>query len=260
MNLGVLEPTCPLCGREAGHGLPSCEETLRVRDGVILSPPQPEPPREAQQDLERAYDTILGLIEVAKTEEPQTALARVVIQRLRNVRDAVEAALLGAEAPQDKRPDRMFPVQYGPSIPWTLIAPHESQAKANHSQSLEQLAARGGISSCEAVAILEDRPWRQMNDELAKLTLRRLLLGAEAGPAEKPQCPHGENCACVISTRHEWFEGFCQERERVRVMKMAEAGPRTCGICGGTESADGDWYHVCGPCRWQGAGPREEKP
>ncbi len=51
VKLGPLGPTCPQCGREAGHGLPSCEETLRVRDGVILSLPQPEPPREAQQGL-----------------------------------------------------------------------------------------------------------------------------------------------------------------------------------------------------------------
>src|SRR5688572_32493344 len=43
-----------------------------------------------QEAWEKSYNTILRLIEVAKSEEPQTALARVVIQRLRTVRDAVE--------------------------------------------------------------------------------------------------------------------------------------------------------------------------
>jgi len=45
-----------------------------------------------QEAWEKSYNTILRLIEVAKSEEPQTALARVVIQRLRTVRDAVEPA------------------------------------------------------------------------------------------------------------------------------------------------------------------------
>lgn len=47
-------------------------------------------------------------------------------------------------------------------LPWALIAPHEAQAQANHSQSLERLAQRGGLSFCEAAAILEDRKWSKI--------------------------------------------------------------------------------------------------
>lgn len=71
--------------------------------------------------------------------------------------------------------ERQFPIlsQYRhegvASIPWSIMAPHERQAQANHDQSLERLAERGGLSPCEAVAILEDRPWRQMKDEGARV-------------------------------------------------------------------------------------------
>ena len=63
----------------------------------------------------------------------------------------------------------MFPIlkSDGAVIPWRLIAPHEPQAIRNHNQSLARLASRGGLSWCEAAAVLEDRPWRPMPDETA---------------------------------------------------------------------------------------------
>lgn len=48
-------------------------------------------------------------------------------------------------------------------IPWDIIEPHEKQAEINHGQTLKRLAERGGLSPCEAVAILEDRVWRPMD-------------------------------------------------------------------------------------------------
>ena len=60
-------------------------------------------------------------------------------------------------------------------IPWSLIAPHESQARANHGQTLERLAERGGLGSCEAVAVLEDRRWHRMAHGEANATLVRIL-------------------------------------------------------------------------------------
>ena len=56
--------------------------------------------------------------------------------------------------------ERRFPIQGGPSLPWTMIAPYESIAQRNHSQSLERLAQRGGLSPFEAVLVLESRPFR----------------------------------------------------------------------------------------------------
>jgi hypothetical protein len=49
------------------------------------------------------------------------------------------------------------------TIPWDLIAPHERQAKKNHSQSLERLNERGGLSIHELYAVLNDLPWRQVS-------------------------------------------------------------------------------------------------
>jgi hypothetical protein len=48
------------------------------------------------------------------------------------------------------------------SISWEIIASHERRAIKNHSQSLKTLASRGGLSLCEIVAVLEDRPWKRM--------------------------------------------------------------------------------------------------
>lgn len=61
------------------------------------------------------------------------------------------------------------------ALPWSLLAPHERQAQANHGQTLERLAERGGLGLCEAVAILEDRRWRRMPRAEANAELVRIL-------------------------------------------------------------------------------------
>ena len=60
-------------------------------------------------------------------------------------------------------------------IPWGVIAPHEAQAQRNHGQSLERLAERGGLGVCEAVAILEDRPWHKMDQVVALEQLTEIV-------------------------------------------------------------------------------------
>lgn len=71
-------------------------------------------------------------------------------------------------------------------IPWAAIEKHGLQAMRNHGQSLERLAQRGGLSPCEAVAIIEDRRWKRMADVDAESRLRQLCapLAAEAPKAE----------------------------------------------------------------------------
>lgn len=61
------------------------------------------------------------------------------------------------------------------SVPWRLLAPHEPQAIANHGQTLERLAERGGLGPSEMRVIVEGkslRGFRAMKpaDELAWLT------------------------------------------------------------------------------------------
>jgi hypothetical protein len=60
-------------------------------------------------------------------------------------------------------------------LPWAIIEPHREQAMRNHSQTLERLRERGGLSACEAVAILEDRRWRQMDPAAAFTRLAELV-------------------------------------------------------------------------------------
>lgn len=60
-------------------------------------------------------------------------------------------------------------------IPWEMIAPHEGQALINHHQSLARLAERGGLDPREAVAVIEDRRWQLMNDEVARARLEELV-------------------------------------------------------------------------------------
>ncbi len=58
---------------------------------------------------------------------------------------------------------RRFPIQNAPtlgSIPWSLIAPHEGQALANHQQTLDRLAERGGLSACEALLAIRGQSIR----------------------------------------------------------------------------------------------------
>ena len=38
----------------------------------------------------------------------------------------------------------------------------ERQAQTNHGQTLQRLAERGGLSLCEALALIEKRRWRRM--------------------------------------------------------------------------------------------------
>lgn len=45
-------------------------------------------------------------------------------------------------------------------VPWSFVAPHEAQALANHGQTLRRLAARGGLSPAELLAVVSGKAWR----------------------------------------------------------------------------------------------------
>jgi hypothetical protein len=82
----------------------------------------------------------------------------------------------------------MFPILGDPcikAIPWAAIAPHEAQAQRSHSQSLNRLSSRGGLSPCEAVAVMMDQPWRRLSDAWARAKLMCLVLDFEKAQAAK---------------------------------------------------------------------------
>ncbi len=76
----------------------------------------------------------------------QLVASQLLIERLNH-----ELATLNA---------RRFPVHSaGFSIPWECVAPFEEQAQRNHSQSLETLARRGGLSAVELWCVMHGVRW-----------------------------------------------------------------------------------------------------
>lgn len=56
-------------------------------------------------------------------------------------------------------------------VPFGMIEAHTKQCQKNHSQSPTRLAERGGLSVCEALAVIENREWRALPDGEAALLL-----------------------------------------------------------------------------------------
>lgn len=71
------------------------------------------------------------------------------------------------------------------SIPWSMIESHNEQALKNHSQSLETLASRGGLSPTEALCVLDNRPFAAMDLDMAVRHLRERVLNL--GPQSNRQ-------------------------------------------------------------------------
>lgn len=66
------------------------------------------------------------------------------------------------------------------TVPWDLVEPHEKRALANHGQSLERLAERGGLDPVELVAVLEDRRLWDMRDMLISDAVKKVKKHEEA--------------------------------------------------------------------------------
>jgi len=64
------------------------------------------------------------------------------------------------------------------TVPWDFVRPHEGQARRNHYQTLDRLAARGGLSWLELYAVVTDRDFatiRHMTKVMAKEAVQGLL-------------------------------------------------------------------------------------
>lgn len=69
-----------------------------------------------------------------------------------------------------------FPIlgERGAKVDWQLVADHGKQAQANHYQTVERLAERGGLSWCELHAVLHNRKWQKMDQNDAMLGCRAM--------------------------------------------------------------------------------------
>lgn len=55
----------------------------------------------------------------------------------------------------DRLTERRFPVQDGPSVPWSYMAPFDRLCQRNHGgQNLERIASQGGLGAAEAEALV----------------------------------------------------------------------------------------------------------
>lgn len=80
--------------------------------------------------------------------------------------------------------ERFVELECPKRIPWALVAPHEQQALDNHGQTLQRLAARGGLSPSELVAVIDGHPCRWVfanSDESQIPRLKELVAKLRAG-------------------------------------------------------------------------------
>jgi hypothetical protein len=82
-------------------------------------------------------------------------------------------------------PSRTFPIHPDhrsllPDVPaavaWDVLDERRRRVLRDHGDSPDGQAERGGLSWCELVAIVEDRPWRPMPARAAYERFRRLTL------------------------------------------------------------------------------------
>lgn len=91
----------------------------------------------------------------AAMEQPDTTLGRDNGVPMKAYKALCREALALLDQRANVMQERMFPVLgEGWSIPWIALQPYEAQAKINHSQTLAELALRGGLSSQEILAII----------------------------------------------------------------------------------------------------------
>lgn len=158
------------------------------------------------------------------------AAAEAEIERLTVSFNKSQAAWEAAEAEIERLKARRFPIQGGPSIPWSVIAPCEAQAKRNHDQTLERLAERGGLDSGEACAVLLGLSWRELE--------------AQHGPATKAnQEKYNDLMLSIVAKR----EG-CAAEARVSELEKIVRRSFDLGFTSAREqesliSEDGPWHY-----------------
>ena len=71
--------------------------------------------------------------------------------------------------------------EYPRTVPWELVRDHDKQAQSNHSQTLERLAQRGGLSPLELWCVVNDMKWHQKGDmtEAKAIEWLRTVKGVE---------------------------------------------------------------------------------
>ncbi len=106
---------------------------------------------------------------MSKMEEPEAVLIAREVDSRGGYANTTECAYMARYIVEqhDQRTTRRFRIMGGPSVPWSFVAPHEDQARANHDQSLERLNERGGLSPQELWAVVHGKRWRDAPSDAA---------------------------------------------------------------------------------------------
>lgn len=110
------------------------------------------------------------------------AVCAAVVRSKPDDKDQVAASIIAAKLAElrarieGKVERKRFPILGGGGIgvDWQLVEDHGKQAQANHYQSVERLAQRGGLSWCELHAVLHNRKWQRMDEITAMIECRAL--------------------------------------------------------------------------------------
>jgi hypothetical protein len=98
----------------------------------------------------------------------------------------------------------------GPSVPWSLVAPHEGQARNNHDQSLDRLAERGGLSPSELWCVVLGKHWRERpaDDDVSLEWLRTWLAQHEGAAADRDRLAArvAELESALVRSGEDWQE------------------------------------------------------
>ncbi len=90
--------------------------------------------------------------------------------RLDQYSDTIAALVAEVRRLRDASANRkQFPILGTPgvTVDWQLVHDHGRRAKANHFQTVERLAERGGLSWGELHAVLHNRAWQMMDENTA---------------------------------------------------------------------------------------------
>lgn len=120
---------------------------------------------------------------------------------------------------------KQFPVLDGggAKIDWQLVADHGSQAEKNHSQTVERLAQRGGLSWCELYAVLHNKRWEKMDQNEALIACRALEARYLSALSPTPEAP----APALGSGETEWIGDFLNRRTDVeKVLRDVKRGKR----------------------------------
>ena len=168
------------------HQCVSSIEDMRVVDAAFIAAARTREPLLAAGvlDLTRQLAEARRIGDAALDHELR--LHNEQLRKFSEERLDLTRQLAEARAEIERLNARRFPIMGGPSIPWSLIAPHEGQAKLNHDQTLKELAERGGLAPNELWCVIAGQKLRQLAPEAdAKVWLNDWLAAHESAVAER---------------------------------------------------------------------------